>query len=264
MNPRPIFVLGSPRSGTTLVGALVASAPGGLDLGEYAGYDFCLRVAVEEMGAMPALHTDVYLKELREHAFAFPRRLANAAAAAWFVVSAPWNLLVAESLAEEEADALFLLCVREARGVCQSLKRSYESGRRWAGATPDERLDLYSRFYASAPQLPRDRTVIFDFDHACTDPERAFRELTRDLLRLGFPGDRMNPAIATESHANPSAQPTIARRTEDGAVVWQARRAWDPGAWSAEEDEALARHARVADATAALARFVGAVKNGAS
>jgi hypothetical protein len=51
---RPVFVVGSPRSGTTLAGALLGSAAGVSDLGEYAGYYFCHRTGPGELLPMPA------------------------------------------------------------------------------------------------------------------------------------------------------------------------------------------------------------------
>jgi hypothetical protein len=261
MSVRPTLVIGSPRSGTTLIGVCLGSAPGVADLGEYVGYDFCYRLAVAEMAAMPAVGMAEYLAELQQHALDFPRRLAVQRSANWFVASAPWNLLVAQQVAAAEPEALFVLCIRDVRGVCQSLARSYANGRTWVGADTSARVGLWRRFYAVAPQLPPTRTIVLDYDRLCADPEPVFYTLLADLVRLGFPADGIDLARLTESYANHHRpQPTIARRTRDGTLVWQRRMGWDPTCWSASDAAVLAADPHFPAVEADLRRFVSALR----
>ncbi len=58
---RALFVLGSPRSGTTLIGSYLASGARVLDLGEYGGFHLAHTVAPATLGAMPGSHRAEYL-----------------------------------------------------------------------------------------------------------------------------------------------------------------------------------------------------------
>lgn len=239
--PRPIFVLGSPRSGTTLLGELLGSTVRVIHLGEYAGYYFCHQVASDEVSSWPAVGVHRYLAELREHAHEFPKCLAAEKAVDWFVVSAPWNLLVADRIVERENSAIFVICVREVRGVCQSLARSYASGWTWAGSTTAARIELWCRFYRNAASLPFERTIPIVYDHLCKDPTRTYDKFVSDLQVLGFPGGLLHVDSFATSHATleDEPQPTVGSRAANGAISLHGRPAWDPGGWTEEDELAL-------------------------
>jgi hypothetical protein len=236
---RLVLVVGSPRSGTTMIGTFLGSALGVLDLGEYVGYDFCFRLARNEMANMPALAVSRYLIELQTHALGFPRKLAAEAGAAWFVASAPWNLLVVSELAQAEPEAVIVLCVRQVRGVCQSLARSYSEGRAWAGASLVERAALWCDFYEKAPSLPPERTLVFDYDAMCRTPEREIAALQDGLKTHGFPAQTAQLETLTTSHATTGmARAPIAESDACCGVRWRPGASWDPSQWSehAERD----------------------------
>jgi hypothetical protein len=242
MAPRPLLVVGSPRSGTTLIGTLVGSAVGAIDLGEYAGYDFCHRIARAEMADMPGAATRDYLRDLTRHAHDFPRQFG--AGHEWFVASAPWNLLVAEQIRQAEPDALFVLCHRRVEGVCQSLRRSYESGRLWAGEHLVQRIDLWCDFYANVGSLPEGRTVILDYDQLCAAPRDSAEQLLGDLEALGYPARSSDLSVFARSHATQSDRPTVAALLPEGELTWTSRSSWDAGAWGNEDQVILDSHDR--------------------
>jgi Sulfotransferase family len=179
---------------------------------------------------------------MQAHAHDFPRRLA--AGSDWFVASAPWNLLVAEHLAKHEPDAVFVLCTRRVEGVCQSLQRSYESGREWAGKDTASRIDLWCDFYKHAENLPADRTVTLDYDALCTQPRETFIALQNALAEKGFPAYGVDTAALAQSHATKdAAQPTIATLSADGSLEWTPRMSWKPEKWTEKDQAALDAHA---------------------
>jgi len=261
MSVRPLIVVGSLRSGTTLAGTLLGSAPGVADLGEYPGYDFCYEVAPQVLAPMPTVTTDAYLAELRRHAHEFPKRWAEERTAGWFVTSAPQNLRAAAQIQANEPDAVFVLCKRDVRGVCQSLQRSYEGGRSWLGRDTRARLDLWCRYYSSASSLPPRRTVVMDYDELCASPEAAYEMLCADLARFGFPIDSIDRDPLTRSHATDGERrPTSARRGSDGAFLWQSRPAYDPGTWTPDDEATVESHPEYGRVKQALDEFVRMVR----
>ncbi|HEX9032811.1 MAG TPA: hypothetical protein VF834_13300, partial [Streptosporangiaceae bacterium] len=90
--PRPLLVLGVPRSGTTLIGNYLGSAPEVLNLAEYGGFYVVNSVVPAVIQRIPGFHHEAYLTEIREHARAFAERLAAEQGCTWFVDHTPWNL----------------------------------------------------------------------------------------------------------------------------------------------------------------------------
>jgi len=249
-----VFVLGAPRSGTTLVGSYVGSAPGVCDLGEYAGFYFTLDIAEFEYRRVPSHYKECYLTELREHAREFPLRIARERGYPAYCDSTPWNLLIAAELVERLPDALFILTVRDVSGLSQSLARSYVSGYAWAGATIEERAQLWRRFYAHAPLLDPARTVIVDYDELCASPVEALDELDHSLFLHGVSGP-LDRSVLCKSHANPpeARRATLGVHTPAGNVEYTPRPSVDAQTWLPGM-EAAARPL-VEDAAVALTRF---------
>lgn len=251
---RPIFVLGAPRSGTTVLGSYVASAPAVCDLGEYAGFFFAHHIAEREYRRVPSPYKDRYMAELRDHAREFPGRIARASGCGAFCDSTPWNLLVAAELVQRLPDALFVLTVRDIAGLSQSLARSHAAGYEWAGATIAERAELWRDFYAHVEALDPARTILVDYEHLCADPTPALAELDRSLVARGIAGPRDRGQFC-ESHANPegSARPTLGTYIAGGGVALSPIASSDPAAWSPEAE--YTARSIVEGAASALARF---------
>lgn len=251
---RPIFVLGAPRSGTTLVGSYLSSAAEICDLGEYAGFFFVHHVADREYARVPAPHKGEYLEELREHALDFATRVARRHGCSCFCDSTPWNLLIAGTLVARLPDALFVLTVRDVRGVSQSLERSRAQGYLWAGDTLEERALLWRRFYSHVGSLDPDRTVVVDYDELCAEPPAVLDELARDLSRHGITFS-LDAGALCESHANPAGagRPTVGVRLGDGSVSLRSIPSYDAAAWPADADAVVADAVRdAADAVSVL------------
>jgi Sulfotransferase family len=233
--PRALFVLGSPRSGTTLIGSYLASGQEVLDLGEYGGFHLAHNIAPATLGAIPGNYREQYLGDLVDHARRFAEDLAGSQGRKWYCDTTPWNLLVADRLAVELPDALFVLMLRHYSGAVQSLRRSFESGFAWAGQTWAESARIWAHVYASVERVPADRTVAVSYEALTDDPETVLGLLRAWLDEHGFPVDDLDASELAVSHAPPSSgpRPTIATRGVDG-VELRSISSFDPDQWSDE------------------------------
>src|SRR5438477_1839230 len=119
MPVRPIFVVGSPRSGTTMVGNYLGSSQQVLNAGEYralylsyGALPYQLRSAHRLSGVVPDEWTpfiELYEREAQQHARDFIVRASQWLGRAWFCDSFPRNMAIARSLVEAFPDALFVL-----------------------------------------------------------------------------------------------------------------------------------------------------------
>jgi hypothetical protein len=216
----PIFVLGSPRSGTTAIGALIGTIPGVFDAGEYGGFYLASVVAPQFLtDRMKSSARHEYLSSLFNHASTFIAQQAKAKGCSYFVDATPGNLLAANVLAINIREALFVLTLRHYSGVILSLARSFDSGVKWAGATWRERARLWSTFYASASLLPKDRTLVVSYERLCCDPSDTVHDLLDGLAkRLSVPAFKANIAVLARSHATMPAEEraTVVKRHGSG------------------------------------------------
>ena len=215
-----------------MLGALFGSSSSVLYPGEYFAFYATTVILPSALARIPSTLREPYLADLRVHAAAFAERAAEAAGAAIFCDATPWNLMIADSLARELPNAVFILCVRRPEGVVQSLERSYAAGFRWAGATVESRARVYSDFYANVTQLPSDRTIPFDYDRFCEDPPAELnRLLPRAASALDLPPDRFDLRVFAQAHA-PAAKsnPPIGVIAADGRVAFRPRPSFDASA----------------------------------
>ena len=232
--PFAVFVVGSPRSGTTLMGALIGSCANVTDLGEYGGFYLSHAVARQELNTMPTPYLTEYLSSLGRHSEAFARSVALGNDASCYVDSTPWNMLVAAELARQMPDAVFVLMLRHYGGVVQSLARSDIAKHSWVGRNWRERASVWRDVYEHVGDLPVDRTIPIGYEALCGDPSGTIGTLKGALRDRGILADTMDPRMLTISHATDPghARPVIGRQDGDGAVSVRAIPPWDPGAWS--------------------------------
>lgn len=242
--PRPIFVLGSPRSGTTMMGKYISSSANITNLGEYAGFDFTHRLAVKELSGMPSAYVKKYLSELIHHAREFADNISRQEGTEYFCDSAPWNLLSVKSIAERESDALFILCIRDVRGVIQSLEKSYNQGFEWCGADFNARLQVWLDFYSQAQSIPLNRLVIFNYDNFCDKPEEEILKLNASFKTTGLNGEIFDRTVFTKSHATKieDSRSVVASISENGNLVFQKQSSWDSDLWSTKNEYFLSEN----------------------
>jgi hypothetical protein len=243
-----LFVVGAPRSGTTVMGNFIGSHPQCCDLGEYYGFFLSFDQAPHLMARMPSPVKEQYLRSLVSATVECAESLRREANAVFWCDQTPWNLLVAETIAKELPDAVFLLMLRHYRGVVMSLRRSFAAGYQWAGWQIQESAKLWAQFYAGVDALPMDRTIVVSYDRLCEDPEPVIRGIETSLAeRLGAPADGFDRTVFAQSHATSSTRRTLAHIV-DNEVKFRSIPSYETSLWTDGMEAASYEHvARVHD-----------------
>jgi Sulfotransferase family len=194
--PRAVFVLGVPRSGTTLIGNYLGSSPSVENMAEYGGFYVAYSIAPSVIERIPGFHHEAYLAELRDHARAFAERKAAEHGAAWYLDHTPWNLEVGARLAADLPDALFVLMVRHYAGTILSLHQFHWGGDSWADSAR-----LWATLCDQMLYLPDDRLVAVGYDALAGDPGPTLADLKTALDKHGYPAADLDERILTLSHA---------------------------------------------------------------
>jgi len=134
-----VFVVGSPRSGTTFVGESLGSQPGFVDLGEVP----LLKAAVAELASLPEVEQGRRVRRILERVrrLGFVRRLRG-------VEQTPeMSYLVAGALQAYPA-AKAVHVIRDGRDVvCSLLERGWLSANRGGGDDANQPYGAYPRFW---------------------------------------------------------------------------------------------------------------------
>jgi hypothetical protein len=228
-----MFVLGVPRSGTTLIGNYLGSAPGVLNLAEYGGFYVAHSVAPAVIQRIPGYHHAEYLAEIGVHARSFAERLARRDGCAWYLDHTPWNLEVASSLAADSPDALFVLMIRHYAGTILSLRRFP-----WAGDSWEANAELWVSLCNRIIELPADRLVAVGYDALAAEPEATLAALHAALAKHGFDSSGLDDGLLGISHAAIIGEPRpVIRAQHDeraGGSGLQPIRSLDGERWSGD------------------------------
>lgn len=237
----PIFVLGTPRSGTTVIGKYISTHKDILDMGEYAGFDFTYRVAPNLMKTLPSNFKDEYLLSLQNHATQFAHQMAIKNNCHYFCDSTPWTLLAMDKIKDKLPRAKFVLCIREPQGVIQSLERSFKSGRKWAGKNNQERFKLWKDFYEKVKFIPQKDLIVFNYSHFCKKPEQELSLLDQQLFAHGITPTSLDKTIFAETHATVVSdhRPVSARVDNNGHITLLAREDWNNEKWTIQDEMML-------------------------
>lgn len=165
----------------------------------------------------------------------FAEEVTSSQGREWYCDTTPWNLLVADQLAAQLPDALFVLMLRHYSGTVQSLRRSFESGFAWAGETVADSARIWTHFYRSVDRVPPARTIAVSYDALTYEPETVLGLLRGWLDEQGYPTDDLDPGQLAVSHAPPSSgpRPTIGAHGERG-VALRPVQSFDPEGWSGD------------------------------
>lgn len=233
-SPRALFVLGVPRSGTTLIGNYLGSAPGVHNLAEYGGFYAAYSVVPAVVQRIPGFHHDEYLAEVRRHARRFAQRMARQHAGAWYVDHTPWNLEVAARLAADLPDALFVLMLRHYAGNILSLRRFA-----WAGDSWTEVARLWATLCGLSVDLPASRLIPVGYDALAAEPEQTLASLAKALDEHGFPVQGLDERMLGLSHAAIIGEPRPVIGVMEDGIVRGLRpiRSLDADRWSGDIHE---------------------------
>jgi hypothetical protein len=260
MGVRGIFVVGSPRSGTTMLGNYLGSARSVLNTGEYRALYLTLgALPIQLYGVLPGLVPPdweprrlQYMHEAQEHAIRFVRDAAAASSCTWFCDSTPGNIFIASQLAELFPDALFVLSLRHYTGVIQSLQRlgmmsllqGSERSMDFVEPTAIAAAVYWTQHYQLAPTLPADRTVVFGYDAFCNDPASVLTQFKNALVGTAFPAHELDDRVFSTSHAIPGDQP---RTTAGLEGRLRPIASYDATSWSDELDREVRPYVRDVD-----------------
>ena len=246
LSVRPIFVVGSPRSGTTLVGSWLGSDPRTYDVGEYNAFYATYRSIPSQLrGVQPPWwesHLDRYLVELREHAAHFIEDVARREGCDSFVDSSPRNLLIADELAMRFPNALFVLMLRHYAGVVQSLGRA---GWPWVPSGVEGRADVWANAYCEIDRLPRERTLVISYDSLCASPRAALARMRSQLADAGIRVDQLDQTRLGYSHAHVLGQPRPTLLGDTGEL--RSIPSVDMSSWTPAIDAAVRPHVALVD-----------------
>jgi hypothetical protein len=229
--PRALFVLGVPRSGTTLIGNYLGSAPDVLNLAEYGGFYVVHSVVPAVIERIPGYHHSDYLTETRAHARRFAERLARGSGCNWYLDHTPWNLEVAAGLADDPPGALFVLMLRHYAGNILSLRRFA-----WAGDSWEDNARLWVALYDRIIALPADRLISVGYDGLAADPGPTLDALRCALDKHGFDCSCLDDGLLALSHAAiiGEPRPVIGVAGNGSAAGLQPIRSFEAERWSGD------------------------------
>jgi Sulfotransferase family len=229
--PRGLFVLGVPRSGTTLIGNYLGSSPDVMNLAEYGGFYVVHSVIPAVIKRIPGFHHDAYLAEIREHARTFAERLAREHRCAWYLDHMPWNLEVAGELATDPPESLFVLMLRHYSGNILSLHRFP-----WGGDTWEDTARLWVTLSSLIVELPADRLIPVGYDALAREPGETLASLRSTLESHGFDTRHLDDRLLAVSHAAVVGEPHPVVGVVDNGQVrsLQSIGSFDSRRWSGD------------------------------
>src|SRR5919109_1116189 len=125
LNERLVFVLGSPRSGTTFLARSIGTLPGFVDLGELTAH----KAAIPELAGLPAEEAAPRIRRVLDST-----RRIGLVAGLRAVEQTPENVFLGEALRLAFPAARFVHVVRDGRDVvCSLLDRGWLSAGRGGG-----------------------------------------------------------------------------------------------------------------------------------
>lgn len=226
---RGLFVVGCPRSGTTLMGNYLGSHPAVLGLAEYGGFYVAHSVAPAYLARLPGREQDGFATRLRELAAEHVVGTARAQNRTWFCDATPWNLEVAGHIVAAHPDAMFVLMLRHFSGAVLSLRHFA-----WAGGSVESAARLWVRMNAFVEQLPVERTLVVGYDALAADPAGTLGAIHDALADLGLDPQLLDDAQLAASHAaliGHAPRPTLAE-VVDGRLRLRAMPSLDEHLWT--------------------------------
>lgn len=194
--PQPIFILGMPRSGTSLLSQIITAHPqvsGGVELPYAARYGEALcRGTAEVSPESIATFRDAYLDALARHADDH----------AYVVDKMPQNFVLLPLLARAFPDAPILHSLRDPIATCWSNFRQFfpSDSLRYSCDLTDIRgyYSLYAMMMESYGQAMPGRIIGVSYEELTEDPQQAIPDL---IDRIGLPWDAA--CLAPERNTTP-------------------------------------------------------------
>ncbi len=230
----PIFVVGSPRSGTTVLGRCLGAHSQGVTAEEslvllplwrmyadlYAG-DIPSGVA----HLLEYISDSAFINALGDLADSVFFGLLTQSGAKVYIDHTPWYGTIAPFVKTLYPDARFVHIIRDGRQVTRSLQESYKRGYEWAGATIGTQSQVWSNVSIQTAEVLEkytSDTVTVRYLDLITSPEVTLKRIT-NFLDLPYEESMLVPLQKPHatSHAGISfgLQALQERYTDDGWPV---------------------------------------------
>ena len=179
----PIFVMGSPRSGTTLIGNYIGSCDKVCNFIEYPGFCAAADLVPNYQSRVYADYKPSYHSSLFNHAEDFSEMETRGRGYEAYVDSNPSNLKIIEKLRSKIYPAIFIIMLRDYRGVILSLEKSYNNppGRSWPGKDDEERAQLYYEFYKNLMNISPEEVIYLNYDQLFINPNETLNEFDKNF-----------------------------------------------------------------------------------
>ena len=224
----PIFVVGCPRSGTTLLGQCLAAHPV-LAAGDESS--FISKIAFiysylyqgENSRRWSPLRDYIseteLLRLLRQFTDGLLGSFVDRNGQKRFLDHTPWYVRVIPFISVMYPDAKFIHIIRDGRDVAMSLSASYGLGYRWGGMNIAQRAGLWASCVQQGRldgrELGPGRYYELSYEKLCATPKEVLQEA---LAFLTLPYDPSVLGPLSTPHARPSRQHSLLA-TDSGASV---------------------------------------------
>lgn len=216
MSQRAVFVIGCPRSGTSLVGGLIGRHPMVFNAEEslflylMSNWSAMLKPPVAPLTERFITAASALMKETMLTA-------TTEAGRSIYLDHSPWHALCLDEVYQLFPTASVVHVVRHPADVAGSLARSYRAGYRWAGATPWERVETWCRFVEAADRYKAHPGFVeVRYEDLCRAPVQHAREL---LQRLELPWvENVLGAFSTLHARSTSSRAPLGQMSDSGLV----------------------------------------------
>lgn len=175
-----VFVVGCPRSGTTLVGEVLAVNPSALN-GEESQILYLMNTWRAMLHRASPL-TEPFIAAVTALVKETTVEETKARGKSIYVDHSPWHALCLPEVWDIFPHARVVHVVRNPADVVDSLRRSYLAGYRWAGATTRDRVQLWMRFVDHVESHRADpRLVEIRYEDIAADPRESLRRLVASI-----------------------------------------------------------------------------------
>lgn len=201
---KPVFVVGCPRSGTTVLGRCLGAHPQCATAEESLILLPLWRIYVDlYLGNIPSgvSHLSEYvsaetlteaLGDLTDTTFSSLLHRHNAQ---MYVDHTPWYGVIAPFVKALYPDARFVHIIRDGRQVTRSLQDSYKKGFRWAGANLSIQSAVWTDMINQTSQMLNnysDDTITVHYKELSQSAESTIRSIT-DFLDITFESSMLEP-----------------------------------------------------------------------